>query len=140
MTRPVPGGMPDYFSLFQSLLNPGAASAAQSPMEAMGKMLDPAEIDKKIHDLEVVLAWLRATTQVVDGSIQALKMQRDFLAGLSQAAKPADGAAQDRQATPAAFDPLSWAASFMPAPRTPAEENPPQPGTAKGRRTRKPRG
>ncbi|MBL8519710.1 MAG: hypothetical protein JNK75_03475 [Betaproteobacteria bacterium] len=78
MAGKTPGGLPDYFELFQSLINPAMAKGADS----MKALLDPEALEKKINELEIVIAWLKATTTVLETSVEAMIMQKKLLEGL----------------------------------------------------------
>jgi hypothetical protein len=104
-----PGGLPDYFALFQSMLDPAAKHA--SPMSAM---LDPAEIEKKIGELEIVIAWLKGTAEVLDGTVEAMKMQKAFLEGMTSAGGSGAAAGAENLAKLAqAMNPAAWAMQMM---------------------------
>ena len=111
--------IPDYFALFQSMLNPAAANpSAVAP--SMFAMLDPKEIERKIGELETVLTWLKGSVGMVELSLQTLKYQQSVLATLAEASKGAQGdaeaAAPDLEAlakSAAANNPAMWAWNMM---------------------------
>jgi hypothetical protein len=111
--------IPDYFAMFQSMLNPAAANpGAVTP--SMFAMLDPKEIERKIGELETVLTWLKGSVGMVELSLQTLKYQQSVLATLaeaSQKAKPdAAPTAPDLDAlakSAAANNPAMWAWNMM---------------------------
>jgi hypothetical protein len=109
-------GLPDYFALFQSLLAPGAAAPASA--QSMFAMLDPKELEKKIGEMETVLAWLKATTGVVEFSLQTMKQQHALLSGLAGKKAPGETApgidpvAMEKLA--AIMNPAVWAMHLMP--------------------------
>lgn len=120
MTNPVPGA-PDYFALFQSMFTPGGATPAPSapPMFAM---LDPKELERKIGELETVLSWLKATTGMIEMSLQTMKYQQSLLASFADAkskqsepVKPPDMEELAKMA--GAMNPALWAFNMMQAPQ-----------------------
>lgn len=122
MTSPASSPIPDYFALFQSMLNPAAANpSAAAP--SMFAMLDPKEIERKISELETVLTWLKGTVGMVELSLQTLKYQQSALASFGEASKSAQAGATD--AAPnlealaksgAAINPAMWAWNMMQQP------------------------
>ncbi len=122
MTSPASSPIPDYFALFQSMLNPAAANpSAVAP--SMFAMLDPKEIERKISELETVLTWLKGTVGMVELSLQTLKYQQSALASFGEASKSAQAGATD--AAPnlealaksgAAINPAMWAWNMMQQP------------------------
>ena len=88
MTTPSGSPIPDYFALFQSMLNPaGVNPGAAAP--SMFAMLDPKEVERKISELETVLTWLKGTVGMVELSLQTLKYQQSVLTSMSEASKNA---------------------------------------------------
>lgn len=122
MTNPASSPIPDYFALFQSMLNPAAANpGAAAP--SMFAMLDPKEIERKISELETVLTWLKGTVGMVELSLQTLKYQQSALASFGEASKSVQVGATD--AAPnldalaksgAAINPAMWAWNMMQQP------------------------
>lgn len=122
MTNPASSPIPDYFALFQSMLNPAAANpSAAAP--SMFAMLDPKEIERKISELETVLTWLKGTVGMVELSLQTLKYQQSALASFGEASKSVQVGATD--AAPnldalaksgAAINPAMWAWNMMQQP------------------------
>jgi hypothetical protein len=116
--------IPDYFALFQSMLNPASANAgAAAP--SMFAMLDPKEIERKISELETVLTWLKGTVGMVELSLQTLKYQQSVLASFGEASKSAkvDTAAAEPNLealtkTASAINPAMWAWNMMQRPPT----------------------
>ena len=114
--------IPDYFALFQSMLNPASANpGAAAP--SMFAMLDPKEIERKISELETVLTWLKGTVGMVELSLQTLKYQRSVLASFGEASKnvktDAATAAPNLEAltkTASAINPAMWAWNMMQQP------------------------
>ena len=120
MTNPSSPPIPDYFALFQSMMNPAAANpGAASP--SMFAMLDPKEIERKISELETVLTWLKGTVGMVELSLQTLKYQQSVLASMGDlskstqtdttAASPPDFEALAK--SHAASNPAMWAWNMM---------------------------
>ena len=114
--------IPDYFALFQSMLNPAAANAgAAAP--SMFAMLDPKEIERKISELETVLTWLKGTVGMVEMSLQTLKYQQSMLASMGDASKnvqaDASATAPSLEAlakSAAAVNPAMWAWNMLQQP------------------------
>jgi hypothetical protein len=110
--------IPDYFAMFQSMLNPAAANpGAVTP--SMFAMLDPKEIERKIGELETVLTWLKGSVGMIELSLQTLKYQQSVLATLAEAGqktKPDAVATPDLEAlakSAAANNPAMWAWNMM---------------------------
>ncbi|MEO8101810.1 MAG: PhaM family polyhydroxyalkanoate granule multifunctional regulatory protein [Betaproteobacteria bacterium] len=145
MTNPPPGA-PDYFALFQSMFTPGGASpAAPSPhMPSMFAMLDPKELERKIGELETVLAWLKATTGMIEMSLQTMKYQQSLLNSLAEQKSPQASAAQppnmeELAKMAGAMNPALWAFNMMQPGEAPkaAKQTPkvaPRAATKKARR------
>ena len=143
MTDSASPPIPDYFALFQSMLNPAAVNpGAAAP--SMFAMLDPKEVDRKISELETVLTWLKGTVGMVELSLQTLKYQQSVLASMGEASRSAQsGAASqvpDLDALAkggAAMNPAMWAWNMMQqptaAPATPATKPRKKTSTRKSR-------
>ena len=124
MTDSASPPIPDYFALFQSMLNPAAANpGAAAP--SMFAMLDPKEVDRKISELETVLTWLKGTVGMVELSLQTLKYQQSVLASMNEASRSAQSSAAsqmpDLEALAkggAAMNPAMWAWNMMQQPAT----------------------
>ena len=144
MTNPASTPLPDYFALFQSMLNPAAANpAAAAP--SMFAMLDPKEIERKISELETVLTWLKGSVGMVEISLQTLKYQQSVLATFGEASKGVQ--ADATSATPnlealaksaAASNPAMWAWNMMQQPAAASSSETPvtrkkKPATRKSR-------
>ena len=122
--------IPDYFALFQSMLNPAAANAgAAAP--SMFAMLDPKEIERKISELETVLTWLKGTVGMVEMSLQTLKYQQSMLASMGDASKnvQADASAtapsfEALAKSAAAVNPAMWAWNMMQQPAAESASKP----------------
>jgi hypothetical protein len=119
MTNPSGSPIPDYFALFQSMLNPaGVNPGAGAP--SMFAMLDPKEVERKINELETVLTWLKGTVGMVELSLQTLKYQQSVLASMGEARKNAQSGANagtsDLESLAlggAAMNPAMWAWNMM---------------------------
>ena len=119
MTTHASSPIPDYFALFQSMLNPaGVNPGAAAP--SMFAMLDPKEVERKISELETVLTWLRGTVGMVELSLQTLKYQQSVLSSMGDVSKSAQ--AGSTAATPdlealakgsAAINPAMWAWNML---------------------------
>ena len=144
MTNPGGSPLPDYFALFQSMLNPAAANqAAAAP--SMFAMLDPKEIERKISELETVLTWLKGSVGMVEISLQTLKYQQSVLATFGEASKSvqadATAAAPNLEAlakSAAASNPAMWAWNMMQHPAVASSSEAPatrkkKPSTRKSR-------
>jgi hypothetical protein len=79
---------PNYFELLQNIAQPFFAKSASgaSPTDHAAAMafaaLDPKELERKIAELETVLAWLKAQVGMVELSVKTLEYQKSFLEGL----------------------------------------------------------
>lgn len=146
--------LPDYFALLQSMTG-GLGSA--NPFAGF-VTTDPAELDRKIRELEVVQMWLSAQSSAIELSIGTMRMQRDALAqwktwqadtgGASSDTAPASSPTADALAQMAhmvgAMNPSQWMAAFESAApkRSPARapRQPRSPAAAgKARKPAKPR-
>jgi hypothetical protein len=121
---------PNYFELFQNIANPLMANAAANPAaNPAAMMLDPREIERKVHELQTVLAWLKAQVGLVEMSLQTLEYQKSFIeqmgAGSAKAGDAPDLA--ELAKTAAAMNPALWAWNLLqqsteqPAPSAPAK-------------------
>ena len=126
MTTPADSPTPDYFALFQSMLNPaGIIPGVAAP--SMFAMLDPKEVERKISELETVLTWLKGTVGMVELSLQTLKYQQTVLSSMGDASKSAQAgataASPDLEALAkgsAAINPAMWAWNMMQQQAAPA--------------------
>jgi hypothetical protein len=145
MSNPPPGA-PDYFALFQSMFTPpGTTPAAPvSPATPMFAMLDPNELARKIGELETVLAWLKATTGMIELSLQTMKYQQSLLNTFadSKAAQPAPAQQPNMEELAkmaGAMNPALWAFNMMQQADPPKADKkeptqPPRATPKKGRR------
>ena len=122
MSQHPASGAPDYFALFQSMFSPAAAPAA-STAQNMLAMLDPKELEKKISEMETVLAWLHGTSSMVEMSLQAMKYQRSLLESITKTTEPAAPAQTGAGVDPeqfaqmaSAMNPALWAMQMMQQP------------------------
>ena len=117
MTKPVTPQ--DMFDMWQKMVNPGAY-----PLQSlMFPVLDPQELDKKIHDLEVVEHWLKANLSMLQLTIKSLQYQRAMLKGgekfqqemasSNEAGKADKAAADEAGAEPPSDNPAMWAWNMM---------------------------
>ncbi len=75
MTRPVTPQ--DMFDFWQKMVNPGAY-----PLQSlMFPVMDAKELERKIHELEVVEHWLKANLNMLQLSIKSLEYQRQVVQG-----------------------------------------------------------
>jgi hypothetical protein len=111
--------MPDYFALFQSMFSPASPAPAAAPN--LFAMLDPKELERKIGEMETVLAWLKATTGMLETSLQAMRYQQSVLASLSRQPEPSEAASppgpdmQELAKFADAMNPALWAFNMMQA-------------------------
>ena len=116
MTKPVTPQ--DMFDMWQKMVNPGAY-----PLQSlMFPVLDPQELDKKIHDLEVVEHWLKANLGMLQLTIKSLQYQRAMLKGgekfraemaSSNEANKVAAAGAEPAAEPSSDNPAMWAWNMM---------------------------
>ena len=126
-----PGGAPDYFAMFQSMFTPQGAAPQQSGQHGasqMFAMLDPKELERKIGELETVLTWLKATTGMIEVSLQTMRYQQSVLASFGDkvagSAKPAQPKQPDMEEfakMAGAMNPALWAFNMMQAPQESAK-------------------
>ncbi len=95
----------EMFDLWQKMVNPGAY-----PLQSlMFPVLDPAEIDKRIAELETVEHWLRANLNLLQLSIRSLEYQRALLKGGEKAAAAMQGEGDPAEGA----NPALWAWNMM---------------------------
>ena len=90
--------LPNYFELFQNILNPfmtnpahAGEGMANNAAVMMMASLDPKEIARKKQELETVLMWLKAQVGVVELSIKTLEYQHSLaeqFASISASVQP----------------------------------------------------
>ena len=98
--------LPNYFELFQNILSPFTANAANAgegmasnAAAMMMKSLDPKEIARKKQELETVLMWLKAQVGVVELSIKTLEYQLSLAEQFASATQSAAANADKENAT-----------------------------------------
>ena len=145
MSNTPPSGLPDYFAMFQSMFAP-AANAQQAAAANPFAMLDPQELERKIGEMETVLAWLKGTTGMIEMSLQTMKYQQSLLATFAEHGKTPEAAPNPDMAQLAqmagAMNPATWALNMMqatPVPAAPTSAKAGKPPAAAKRKTRKSR-
>ena len=101
----------DMFDMWQKMVNPGAY-----PLQSlMFPVLDPKELEKKIHDLEVVEHWLKANLSMLQLTIKSLQYQRAMLKGGEkfQEEMASSGEAAKKPADAIPDNPATWAWNMM---------------------------
>ncbi len=117
--------LPDYFELLRQMTGMGGGAAMPQGATA-GTAFDPAEIDKKIRELQTVLGWLQVQANAVELSVKALEYQRDTLAAMREQNQEFGKLTGDDLARfAAAFDPAQWMKAVMPG--TPIQSAPAKP-------------
>lgn len=66
---------------------PGMPGSGAPDAAAWMKAIDPAEIEKRIRELQVVELWLQSQVSMVQMSIQTMTMQKQSMEALHAAAK-----------------------------------------------------
>ena len=121
---------PNYFELFQNIVNPFAANAGAggmaNPAAMMMASLDPKEIARKQQELETVLMWLKAQVGVVELSLKTLEYQKSMLEQMASgkapaapspdAAKTAGPSVEELAKMTGAMNPAAWAWNMMQQP------------------------
>ena len=122
MTKPVTPQ--DMFDLWQKMVNPGAY-----PLQSlMFPVLDAEELEKKIHELEVVEHWLKANLNMLQLTIKSLELQRQMVQGgerVRAAMETPEAPAAEAGAAEAeeeAANPAMWAWNMMKQAGTDAAE------------------
>jgi hypothetical protein len=80
---PIPG--------FGTPPEPNAGTAGGMPFPspaAMFAALDPAEVERKIHELQVIESWLAVSLSMTQMSIKTLELQKASLEAMRAAHKP----------------------------------------------------
>lgn len=110
MTKPVTPQ--DMFDLWQKMVNPGAY-----PLQSlMFPVTDPAEIDKKIAELETVEHWLKANLNMLQLSIKSLEYQRQMARGGERMKRAMGGKEEAPRAAAGSDDavnPAMWAWNLL---------------------------
>jgi hypothetical protein len=113
----------DMFDMWQKMVNPGAY-----PLQSfMFPSLDPAEIEKKIAELNAVEHWLKANVNMIQLTVRTLQYQLALLKGgekaqavMAESAQEAKVARGEKKAADAkaaqedeAANPAMWAWNMM---------------------------
>jgi hypothetical protein len=110
MTKPVTPQ--DMFDLWQKMVNPSAY-----PLQSlMFPMMDPEELQKKLHELEVVEHWLKANVNMLQLTQKSLQYQLAILKGAEKAQDVLAGHDAPQPEAPAGGDipnPALWAWNMM---------------------------
>ena len=126
MTKPVTPQ--DMFDLWQKMVNPSAY-----PLQSlMFPVLDPAEIEKKIQELQAVEHWLKANLSMLQLTIKSLEYQRSLLEGGEKVRAAMEGESGKAEAP----NPALWAWNMMAQAGKDAMEAS-VPNTTRKKRTRK---
>ena len=130
MTKPVTPQ--EMFDLWQKMVNPSAYPLQSLMFPAM----DAKELEKKIHELEVVEHWLRANLNMVQLTQKTLQYQVAMLKGAEKAQDILSGADKGRDDTDEIPNPALWAWNLMAEAAKGAAPGPdaPQPPPKKKRR------
>lgn len=114
----------DMFDLWQKMVNPGAY-----PLQSlMFPVLDAEELEKKIHELEVVEHWLKANLNMLQLTIKSLELQRQMVQGgervraAMETPEPPPAEAAAAEAEEEAANPAMWAWNLMKQAGTDAAE------------------
>jgi hypothetical protein len=95
----------EMFDLWQKMVNPSAY-----PLQSlMFPVLDPAEIEKKIQELEAVEHWLKASLGMLQLTIKSLEYQRSLLKSGEKIREAMEGEGQEGDAP----NPAMWAWNMM---------------------------
>ncbi|HET9576434.1 MAG TPA: PhaM family polyhydroxyalkanoate granule multifunctional regulatory protein [Usitatibacter sp.] len=123
----------EMFDLWQKMVNPSGY-----PLQSlMFPVLDPAEIEKKIAELETVEHWLKANLGMLQLTIKSLEYQRSLIKGGEKMREAMEGDGQGEIPNPAL-----WAWNMMAQAGKDAMQAArpgPKPAQAPKRRARKPR-
>ena len=99
----------DMFDLWQKMVNPSAY-----PLQSlMFPMMDPVEIEKKLHELEVVEHWLKANVNMVQLTQKTLQYQLAMLKGAEKAQDVLSGKDQGEASEGDIPNPAMWAWNMM---------------------------
>ncbi len=105
--------LPDYFELLRQMT--GMSGLAGTGGEPHIGTIDPAEIEKKIRELQTVSGWLQMQMNALTLSIKTLEYQRDTLKLMEQQKNEFGNVTADDMARfAAAFDPAQWMKNMMP--------------------------
>ena len=107
MTKPVTPQ--EMFDLWQKMVNPGAY-----PLQSlMFPVMDPKELEKKLHELEVVEHWLKANVNMVQLTQKSLQYQLAILKGTEKAQEVLSGKDKSKPAEGEVPNPAMWAWNLM---------------------------
>ena len=110
MTKPVTPQ--DMFDLWQKMVNPSAY-----PLQSlMFPVMDAKELEKKLHELEVVEHWLKANVTMVQLTQKSLQDQLAILKGSEKAQEVLSGKDKAKTAQPKDGEipnPALWAWNMM---------------------------
>ena len=99
----------DMFDLWQKMVNPGAY-----PLQSlMFPVMDAKELEKKLHELEVVEHWLKANVNMVQLTQKSLQYQLAILKGTEKAQEVLSGKDQQKPAEGDIPNPAMWAWNLM---------------------------
>ncbi len=119
MTRPVTPQ--DMFDLWQKMVNPGAY-----PLQSlMFPVMDAKELERKIHELEVVEHWLKANLNMLQLSIKSLEYQQQMVKGGERIRQAMEEGRAPESSGPAGDEipnPALWAWNMMAQAGTDAAE------------------
>jgi hypothetical protein len=131
----------DMFDMWQKMVNPGAY-----PLQSfMFPSLDPADLQKKISDLEAVEHWLKANVSMIQLTVRTLQYQLALLKGGEKAQavmaesmqERKQGRAEKKAAAEAPEEepanPAMWAWNMMANTAKPDAMSASKPSKAKGR-------
>ena len=99
----------DMFDLWQKMVNPGAYPLQSLMFPAM----DPKELEKKLHELEVVEHWLKANVNMVQLTQKTLQYQLAMLKGAEKAQDVLSGKDAGDAAEADMPNPAMWAWNMM---------------------------
>ena len=95
----------EMFDLWQKMMNPSGY-----PLQSlMFPVLDPAEIEKKIQELEAVEHWLKANLGMLQLTIKSLEYQRSLLKSGEKIREAMEGEGEEGDAP----NPAAWAWNVM---------------------------
>lgn len=99
----------DMFDLWQKMVNPGAY-----PLQSlMFPVMDAKELEKKLHELEVVEHWLKANVNMVQLTQKSLQYQLAILKGTEKAQEVLSGKDKREPAEGEIPNPALWAWNLM---------------------------
>lgn len=118
----------EMFDLWQKMVNPSAY-----PLQSlMFPVLDPAELEKKIAELETVEHWLKANLNMLQLTIKSLEYQRSLIKGGEKMREAMETEGADIP------NPAMWAWNMMAQAGKDAMEASKPPAPKRARKPRKP--